>query len=572
MGRFIASLLFSFMIFTGIAHAQQAWIQIEAQPSLTRAENSARNYSARLSDVNGFSLGQGWYGLALGPYAPDDAARLRNQLVASGAIPSDSFVAYGRGFGEQFWPVGGSVLNLQPAPELPAPVQPVVAQEPEDETPAQARRSERALSADERKGLQVALQWFGFYNSAIDGAFGPGTRGSMRDWQASRGFDTTGVLTTRQRAMLLGEYNEIFDALGLGVVVDREAGLEVTMPTKLVEFDRYEAPFAHYGSASDRGVQVLLISQSGDESTLLGLYDIMQTLKIVPLEGERSKSGNSFTLTGADGTLGSYTHAKLEDGRIKGFSLIWQAGEDTRVMTRVASIMRDTLAESSDSVLDPSYGDTAGQSLDLLAGIEIRQPAMSRSGFYIDGKGTVLTTADVVAECTRITIDNDYEAKLAATDEALGLAVLTPTEALAPLAHATFLDGVPRLRSDIAVSGYSYAGRLGAPTVSYGTLADVKGLSGEAELVRLAVAVQEGDAGGPVLEQGGTVMGILMPRAGGSAALPGDTQFAANAGAIGKLLEEAGLSAESAAPAGAIDPFDLVTLASDMTVLVSCWR
>ena len=47
----------------------------------------------------------------------------------------------------------------------------------------------------------------------------------------------------------------------------------------------YEAPFAHYDGKD--GAQVLLISQSGDGDTLFGLYDIMQTLEIVPPEGER---------------------------------------------------------------------------------------------------------------------------------------------------------------------------------------------------------------------------------------------------------------------------------------------
>ena len=37
------------------------------------------------------------------------------------------------------------------------------------------------------------------------------------------------------------------------------------------------------------GVRVLLISQSGDQGTLFGLYDIMQTLEIVPMEGPRDR-------------------------------------------------------------------------------------------------------------------------------------------------------------------------------------------------------------------------------------------------------------------------------------------
>jgi len=582
MGRVIFSLFFSFILTVGLSagstQAQQAWIQIEAQPSLSLAESSARTYASRLPNVNGFALGGGWYGLALGPFTEDDAAARLRSLRASGAIPRDSFVADGRGYRQQFWPVGANALAATPvSPPAPTQVEPVVVvdavteAEPE-ETPAQARRSESLLTRDERKDLQVALQWFGYYTAAIDGAYGPGTRRSMRDWQTDQGYEVTGILTTRQRAALLGEYNAIFDALGLAVVVDDEAGIEVTMPTELVKFDKYEAPFAHYTSTNARGVNVLLISQTGDESTLLGLYDIMQTLKIVPLEGERKKTGNSFTLTGQDSVLGSYTHATLKGGQIKGFTLTWKPGEDDRVIDRVAMLMKDTLASTGDQVLDPSYGDTADQSLDLVAGLEVRKPEVSRSGFFADSRGTVVTTADVVEGCTRITIDDTYEAQVAATDATLGLAVLTPAEALSPLAHATMLDGAPRLRSDIAISGYSYAGLLGAPTVTYGTLADLRGLGGEDTLARLAVSAQDGDAGGPVLDASGKVLGMLMPRTASASTLPGDVQFATRSGAILSLLDQAGVKAASNVANGTLDPVDLVTLASDMTVLVSCWR
>lgn len=582
MGRVIFSLFFSFILTVGLSagstQAQQAWIQIEAQPSLSLAESSARTYASRLPNVNGFALGGGWYGLALGPFTEDDAAARLRSLRASGTIPRDSFVADGRGYRQQFWPVGANALASAPvSPPAAIQVEPVVVvdavtdAEPE-ETPAQARRSESLLTRDERKGLQVALQWFGYYTAAIDGAYGPGTRRSMRDWQADQGYEVTGILTTRQRAALLGEYNAIFDALGLAVVVDDEAGIEVTMPTELVKFDKYEAPFAHYTSTNARGVNVLLISQTGDESTLLGLYDIMQTLKIVPLEGERKKTGNSFTLTGQNSALGSYTHAVLKDGQIKGFTLTWKPGEDDRVIDRVAMLMKDTLASTGDQVLDPSYGDTADQSLDLVAGLEVRKPEVSRSGFFADSRGTVVTTADAVESCARITIDDTYEAQVIATDATLGLAVLTPAEALSPLAHATMLDGAPRLRSDIAISGYSYAGLLGAPTVTYGTLADLRGLGGEDTLARLAVSAQDGDAGGPVLDASGKVLGMLMPRTASASTLPGDVQFAARSGAILSLLDQAGVKAASNVANGTLDPVDLVTLASDMTVLVSCWR
>ena len=79
---------------------------------------------------------------------------------------------------------------------------PEVVAEPEipEETPNEARQNEARLTAEERRQLQIALEWAGHYQGAIDAAIGPGTRSAMADWQRSNGHEPTGVMTTRQRA------------------------------------------------------------------------------------------------------------------------------------------------------------------------------------------------------------------------------------------------------------------------------------------------------------------------------------------------------------------------------------
>jgi peptidoglycan hydrolase-like protein with peptidoglycan-binding domain len=170
----------------------------------------------------------------------------------------------------------------------------------QEETPAEARQSEAQLTRQERDALQVALQYFGFYRGGIDGAFGPGTRGAMTDWQIARGLEPTGVLTTRQRAQLLDEYETEIARLGYAQVTDAAAGIDVVLPMGMVAFEDYNFPFARYTPINDSGLTILLISQPGDRATLFGLYEIMQTLEIVPLEGERERGSDSFLLTGSE--------------------------------------------------------------------------------------------------------------------------------------------------------------------------------------------------------------------------------------------------------------------------------
>lgn len=564
------------------AFAQEtAWVQIEAHRTLREAQDRARAYSSAFPDVNGFQQAGGWYAIALGPFTPEGALNRLRDLRAERLIPNDSYISDGAIFRQQFWPVGANTLAAPAviAPAAPQPQateqaampQPVI-EEPE-ETRAQAQRSERDLTRDERMALQEALQWEGFYTSAIDGAFGRGTRASMAAWQEDKGLEPTGVLTTRQRAKLLGDYRDTFAALGMQSVVESEAGITIDIPTGMVDFARYEAPFVHYDSKGDSGVRVLLISQSGDQDTLFGLYDIMQTLEIVPMEGERERKNNSFVLTGQGAKLHSYTYAALSGGHVKGFTLIWQPKDD-KLMTRVTQMMRDSFKPQPDSVLPDTAGDpNAPQSLDLLSGLDIRRPALSRSGFYVDGAGTVVTTTEVLAQCTRLTIDDIYEAEIAAQDDTLGLAVLRPKESLAPMAHAAFQTAQPRLKSDVAVAGYSYGGVLDLPVLTYGTLADMKGLAGETNLQRLALAALPGDAGGPVFDVTGSVMGVLLPRAeDGGRQLPQDVSFATSVPALADFLSAHGVTMDAADGALPISAEDLSQKAMDMTVLVSCWQ
>lgn len=554
-----------------------AWVQIESQPSLASAQASIRSYSAKLADVNGFSLGGGWYGIALGPYTSDDAAEVLRVYRLEGSIPNDAFIAFSVNYRQQFWPIGANLLNLELAaqPELAEldnqAETAVVAQEREapDETRRQARQSESLLNRDERKDLQRLLQWAGFYTSAIDGAFGRGTRGSMAAWQEANNYEATGILTTRQRSILLDQYNAILDGLGMDMVVDTAAGIEMMMPTGVVKFDKYESPFAHYNASGDLAAKVLLISQTGDQNTLFGLYDIMQTLEIVPKDGERNRGNDAFTLVGENAQMISHTEVSLRDGTVKGFTLIWPAGDEER-RTRLLAEMKASFGRI-DGVLDPAAGSDETQSIDLVSGLEIRRPKMSRSGFYVDQNGTVVTALATVGSCSKITIEDDIEAEVVASDDALGIAVLRPLNALVPLSVAVFQQSVPRLQSQIAVAGYSYEGVLGAPTMTFGVLADLKGLRGEATLKRLALAALPGDVGGPVFDAGGAVLGMLLPADTNGRTLPDGVSFSANSGAIQEILNAASLGSQTTDILSQIAPEDLAISATGMTVLVSCW-
>lgn len=561
----------------GAAQAQSdpVYIQLEARQTLQAAQDSARAFSRRFDTVAGFALPSGWYGIALGPYSRAEAEGILPRLRAAGIVPSDSYIQDPTRYGAQFWPVGAQ--SAPQVPQTPPALQQAQTadQSPDrvilpDETPSEARASEATLGPEARRALQTALAWAGYYTAGIDGAFGRGTRAAMSAWQADQGYEPTGVLTTRQRAALLAQYNAVFDGLGFAVLDDRALGISIQMPLGVVARDRVEPPFAVFTPAGDLSAQVLLISQPGDRRTLRGLYEIMQTLEIVPLTGPRSISGDSFTLTGSNSAIVSHTEARLEDGAIKGFTLIWPAGDEAR-RTRVLDRMADSFVRL-DGVLDPGAGAQADDAVDLVSGLAIRQPTATASGFFVNDRGALVTSADTVAGCTRITVNDAYTADMVAADDRLGLAILEPRERLAPRATAAFGATPPRLRSEVAVAGYPFGGGLRAPTLTYGTVEDLQGLQGEPGLTRLAMTAMPGDTGGPVLDAAGRVVGMLLPDGAGTGrVLPQDVRFAAGDRPLIDFLTASGITVNQAQSAPRLDPLDLSRRAADMTALIGCW-
>jgi len=597
------------------------WVQIEAHATLRTAEEFANRYETRIGNVAGFRIAGGWYALAIGPFAtPQEAEARRSQLISAREVREDSYVTDSSIYGQQFWPVGGQTAQppVAAAPEIVVPeivvpqvVEPeivvpsqapaapeqtlaqalteaqapaAVAPEPgvvrapsladlPDEPLAEARRLEGTLSRDDRAAIQIALQWFGYYRAGIDAAFGPGTRRAIQDWQAANAVEPTGFLTTRQRMALLTGYESAVARYSFGPFRDEAAGIEITLPLGMVVFDRHEAPFAHFREVNNSGMRVLLISQEGSQSSFFGLYEILQTLEVIPLEGARDRGRDRFTISGRSETARAQVEARLQNGQIKGWILLWEPRADAD-----AEVIQATMRESFRAitgVLPSSTGATAStvSRRDLVAGLDVRRPERSRTGFFVDSVGTVVTSAEAVAQCDRVTIDEAYRARVRTVDAARGIAVLTPEDPLVPLAFAQFAPGSPALDSEIRVSGFSFQDTLTRPIVTFGRLSDMSGLNGEADLRRLTLTAEPGDSGGPVFDGNGAVVGMLLPRTETPGRmLPEDVNFAVSGEAIQSVLTGAGLRASVSRATAPMSAEMVTRMSGDLTVLVSCWN
>jgi hypothetical protein len=136
-------------------------------------------------------------------------------------------------------------------------------------------------------------------------------------------------------------------------------------------------------------------------------------------------------------------------------------------------------------------------------------------------------------------------------------------------------QGPSAIGAEVAVAGYSYPGTLSGAVVTFGRLADTRDLSGNDARERLEIRTLAGDAGGPVLDATGQVIGLLLPKtAAEGRILPEDVALAADAAAIRAAMAgiEPTPAAEPVAAAGAMAAEDIARIGREMTVEVSCWE
>ncbi|RMD47943.1 MAG: hypothetical protein D6832_04910 [Alphaproteobacteria bacterium] len=574
------------LILASGARAQE-YVQLAARSDIPTARALARSYAERYEGVQVFSLPTGWYAIAVGPFAsPAEAERFLRSQKRRRLIPRDAFLARASDFGRRVWPAGleapaGSGLEIREPDraDAPAPAAEPALSEPEPEpemTLAQARRFQARLDRETASDLQRALRWAGTYRGAIDGALGPGSRRAIAAWQQSIGAEPTGYITRRQLERLLGEWRAWRERLGWRIARFPEAGIELGMPERLTRLARTEPPFMVFEPAGEHGMTVVLISQPGDRRRLAALYEVLQSLELVPLEGPRRLRRDSFTIEGRDGERVTRAFARLEKGAIRGLIVSWRP-EDDADLARVAAMMRESFRTLGGATLpepeQPAAAGTDGAA--LIAGLAVRRPERTASGTWIDARGALIAPAEVVTGCGRITVDAGTEARIEARSEALGLALLRPVEPLAPLATARFAtDRLPRPGARLLMAGFSWGDALGAAAAAPARLAGPAAPLGGEALVRIEARAEPGDRGGPVLDRRGAGVAILLGRTTPDGReLPEDVQLAAAAPAVADWLTGLGVAVDLAGPADPeLPPRRRATLARDLTAFVACWN
>jgi S1-C subfamily serine protease len=178
-------------------------------------------------------------------------------------------------------------------------------------------------------------------------------------------------------------------------------------------------------------------------------------------------------------------------------------------------------------VLLVRLGDSAWRPLGIMRGVstQISAPApagpvqiASGSGVFVNAAGVVLTAAHVTNSCKAILVKAYNAAPASAVLEAVDpkndLALLRTRAGYGEPAVFRSANKPVRLGESIGVVGYPLAGMLSSePKATFGQINSVAGMNNDYTLLQISAPVQPGNSGGPVFDEDGLVLGLVVSQA-----------------------------------------------------------
>ena len=269
-----------------------------------------------------------------------------------------------------------------------------------------------------------------------------------------------------------------------------------------------------------------------------------------------------FQLGPIDGVMGSRTRQAIEKFESRnGLPVTGQATE--KLLSQLAEALRTARVVREDETPKPR-----------------RQSVASGSGFSVSSKGHVLTNAHVVKKCDSIDVRTadgaDYPALLVGADNTHDLALLKISTTLETARFAT-----DRLRTgqEIVVVGYPLPGLLSIePNVTNGIISSLAGIRGEPTWLRITAPVQSGNSGGPLLNQKGRVVGVVVAKlnairvANITGDIPQNINFAINVGVARAFLDSRNVPYELGSESVDKTTVQIFADARQFTVMVICFQ
>jgi len=217
----------------------------------------------------------------------------------------------------------------------------------------------------------------------------------------------------------------------------------------------------------------------------------------------------------------------------------------------------------------------------ILAGLGSSYPVIatavqSGTGFAVGDGSSVITNYHVVEGCESVHIANVGQGLIKTADPRNDIAIIQPAR---PISRSLLFRTGDALKpgEDIIVIGFPLRGLLSSsPTVTTGIVSSLAGLHDDRTRFQISAPVQPGNSGGPVLDRGGNVVGMVVSKlnvlrvAPLIGDIPQNVNFAIPASIIMWTLNSNSMPYQVGAFSGEQRVSEVVSTASPAVVAIEC--
>jgi len=454
-----------------------------------------------------------------------------------------------------------------------------------------AEKEFQRLPLDQKYDLQVMLAAAGYWNSVSTDQFSKRLFEAILQFQNENRFAGTGYLSNAQYDQLRSLSYLALAYWKLGPVVHPQINKPLWIPKGLALIEGREK-------------NGLVFTDSQNSISISYLFfpgaDIRQAYQLLLERVSNSQieykilRTDFFVISNSQGVTHSYTRYHAIDGGILGFTVAWWPAENI-YGERLATIMSDLFRANVSLALDrsppqtplnyprpvtASRPDSATNQVPNQSSVEAPVTQSSGTGLYVSPKGHLLTSAHVIENCRQIMVSQSglrpIPARVISSDKTNDLALLK-SDTPAPV-YAQFRSAV-RLGEGIAVFGFPLTGLLATSgNFTIGNITALAGLQDDTRIVQMSAPVQPGNSGGPILDQSGNVVGIVLAKLNALklAAITNDLaqniNFGIKSSVAISFIEANAISIQTTGPSAAIAPADLADKAKSFAVFVECQR
>ncbi len=191
-----------------------------------------------------------------------------------------------------------------------------------------------ALPEEERRNIQESLLWTGDYAGVVNGAFGTRTRDGLLAFVRKAGVSPDMALDPKSRALLLAAAATARAAVGFAPVKDKQAGVDVSLPLKLLPRRVLTEGGTHYASIDGTFV-VDTLSRPAGPGGLQDVFDRMSATAGSRKVTYKLLKADFFVVTGEIGDKKFYSRFALGilDGQslIRGLTLAYPKADATQL-------------------------------------------------------------------------------------------------------------------------------------------------------------------------------------------------------------------------------------------------